>query len=127
MHGTRRRRAAAQRYDELLADVDGVERPAVAPGNEHVWHLYVVRVPERDRVLSDLAGAGIGVGIHYPRPIHLQPAFAELSSGRGTFPVAEAAADSIISLPMHPHLQPGQQERVVAELREALARTRSRV
>jgi dTDP-4-amino-4,6-dideoxygalactose transaminase len=114
------RRAAASRYDEMLADLDQIGRPTTAPGNEHVWHLYVVRTPDRDRVLSELGEAGIGVGIHYPLPIHLQGAFSEFSSGRGTFPIAEAAADSILSLPMYPHLLPEQQERVVSARRSSV-------
>lgn len=83
---------AARRYHELLVDEPGIQRPATMPGNEHVWHLYVVRVACRDQVLARLNAARIGAGIHYPVPLHLQPAFAGLSHGRGDFPVAEAAA-----------------------------------
>jgi dTDP-4-amino-4,6-dideoxygalactose transaminase len=114
------RRAAARRYDALLADVGGVGRPSTLPGNEHVWHLYVVRVPRRDDVLRKLNAAGIGAGIHYPVPIHLQGAFAGLGHQRGDFPVAEAAADEILSLPLYPHITAAQQERVVEALRAAL-------
>ena len=114
------RRAAARRYDALLADVGGVGRPSTLPGNEHVWHLYVVRVPRRDDVLRNLNAAGIGAGIHYPVPIHLQGAFAGLGHQRGDFPVAEAAADEILSLPLYPHITAAQQERVVEALRAAL-------
>lgn len=115
-----RRRRAADRYHELLADLPGVTRPVRLGGNEHVWHLYVVRVPERDRVLSELGEAGIGAGIHYPVPIHLQGAFAHLGLGRGAFPVAERAADEILSLPLHPGITEQEQERVVDALRKAL-------
>jgi dTDP-4-amino-4,6-dideoxygalactose transaminase len=116
------RRAAADRYGELLDGLEQVTLPATLPGNEHVWHLYVVRVPERDRVLERLQAAGVGAGIHYPVPIHLQPGFAELGHRRGDFPVAEAAAAQILSLPLFPGITAGQQERVAAELRRAVAR-----
>jgi dTDP-4-amino-4,6-dideoxygalactose transaminase len=121
------RRAAADRYRELLAAYDDIVVPTTAPGNEHVWHLYVVRVPERDEVMAALQAAGLEVGIHYPIPIHLQQAFAGYAGGRGTFPVAEAAADSILSLPMHPHLRPEQQEHVATLLGEAVTRSRARL
>ena len=115
------RAAAARRYDTLLGGVDGVTRPENAPGNEHVWHLYVVQVSERDRVLSALTREGIGVGVHYPQPIHLQPAFADLGQGPGSFPVAERAARHVLSLPMHPHLTEEHQRRVVDVLLAAVA------
>jgi dTDP-4-amino-4,6-dideoxygalactose transaminase len=115
------RAAAARRYDTLLGGVDGVTRPETAPGNEHVWHLYVVQVSERDRVLSALMREGIGVGVHYPEPIHLQPAFADLGRGPGSFPVAERAAQHVLSLPMHPHLNEQHQQRVVDVLLAAVA------
>jgi dTDP-4-amino-4,6-dideoxygalactose transaminase len=114
------RRSAAARYDQLLGDVPGVRLPATQAGNEHVWHLYVVRVPERDRCVAELAAAGIPAAIHYPTPIHLTGAFAGLDCGPGDFPVAEAAADEILSLPMHPHLTAAQQERVAEALAAAL-------
>ncbi len=114
------RREAAARYGELLGGLSGVTRPGTLAGNEHIWHLYVIRVPDRDRVLEKLQSAGIGAGIHYPVPIHLQGAFAHLGHSRGDFPVAERAADEILSLPLFPEITPEQQERVVAALREAL-------
>jgi len=115
------RRAAAALYGEMLSALDGVELPSAAPGNEHVWHLYVVRVPERDRVLDRLHAAGIGAGVHYPKPVHLQGAFAHLGHRPGDFPVTEAAAASILSLPLYPGITEGQQEQVVDALRAALA------
>jgi dTDP-4-amino-4,6-dideoxygalactose transaminase len=114
------RQDAARRYDEMLADIPDVRRPAVAAGNSHVWHLYVVRVPERDRVLAELNARGVGAGLHYPYPIHLLPAFAHLGLGQGTFPVAEALAGEILSLPMYPGITPEQQEHVATALQEAL-------
>ena len=101
------RRAAAARYDELLAGVPGVVRPRTAPGNEHVWHLYVVRVPRRDLVLRRLLAAGIGAGVHYPLPIHLQGALRALGHGRGDFPCAERAAAEVLSLPIFPQITSG--------------------
>ncbi len=121
------RRAAAARYEEMLAGVDAVETPRTVPGNVHVWHLYVVQVPDRDAVLAALHDAGIGVGIHYPVPVHLQPTFADAAIGRGTFPNAETTADRILSLPMHPHLRPEQQEHVVSVLRGAVDRAGARL
>lgn len=106
------RRAAAGRYAELLADVPEIRLPRIRPGNEDVWHLYVVRVADRDRILADLGRAGIGAAIHYPTPLHLTAAYASLGYRRGQFPVAEAAADRILSLPMYPHLSSDQQAHV---------------
>jgi len=114
------RQVAAARYDSLLAEIPQVRVPVTMSGNVHVWHLYVVRVPERDRVLAALQAAGIGASIHYPTPIHLTGAYRSLGYGPGSFPVAEAAAEEILSLPLYPHITAVQQERVVAELKEAL-------
>jgi dTDP-4-amino-4,6-dideoxygalactose transaminase len=115
------RRAAAARYDELLTEVPDARPPGRLEGNVDVWHLYVVRVPDRDTVLQRLNAAGIGAGIHYPVPVHLQPAFAALGSGPGSFPVAETAAQEILSLPLFPGITEQQQVRVVDELRRAVA------
>ena len=114
------RREAAGWYDELLEHMDEVVPPGVLVGNEHVWHLYVVRVRDRDEVLSKLRAAGIGAGVHYPTPIHLQGAFGYLGHRPGDFPVAEKASKEILSLPIYPGISRGQQERVVDELRKAL-------
>ena len=84
----------------------------------------MVQVEARDRVVAAMQAAEIEVGIHYPVPVHLQPAFQELGHGPGSFPVSEAAAGRILSLPMHPHLTPGDQERVVETLAGALAGAR---
>lgn len=114
------RRHAAARYDELLADLEEVVRPVTLAGNEHVWHLYVIRVPERDQVLRELHDADIGAGIHYPVPVHLQGAFASLGKGPGSYPVAEQAANEILSLPMYAEITSEQQQEVVDALRKAL-------
>ena len=114
------RRAAADRYAELLGDVDQVTLPATLPGNEHVWHLYVVKVDDRDRVLGELNADGIGAGVHYPVPVHLTGAFEYLGNWRGDFPNAEASAARSLSLPLFPGISAAQQERVAASLRRAL-------
>jgi dTDP-4-amino-4,6-dideoxygalactose transaminase len=110
------RRAAAARYDELLSGCDAVVRPRTLEGNEHVWHLYAVRVPQRDRVLKELHAAGIGAGIHYPEPIHMTAAFAGLGYPQGAFPVAERTAPDLLSLPIFPEITAAQQERVASVL-----------
>jgi dTDP-4-amino-4,6-dideoxygalactose transaminase len=114
------RRVAAARYNAMLADVEDVMIPRTLPGNEHVWHLYVVQVPDRDRIIKELHSVGIGAGIHYPVPIHLTPAAADLGYADGSFPVAERAADHLLSLPIFPEITEGQQESVVAALQAAL-------
>lgn len=110
------RRDAAARYEARLASADGIITPQVAPENEAVWHLYVVRVAERDRVLAALHEAGIGAGIHYPTPCHLQGAYASLGHERGSFPVAEELSSEILSLPLFPGISEAQQDRVVEVL-----------
>jgi dTDP-4-amino-4,6-dideoxygalactose transaminase len=119
------RRAAARYYDELLGSIEGITLPKTMPGNEHVWHLYVVRVARRDAVLAHLQAAGIGAGIHYPEPLHLQRAFSGLGMRRGEFPVAEAAAAEILTLPLYPGITPAQQERVAATLIAAVTEDQS--
>lgn len=112
-----RRREAAARYDDLLQGVDQVRPVATLPGNTHVFHLYVVQVPDRDRVLDALLAAGIGAALHYPEPVHQTSAFGTLTA---SCPVAEQAAGRILSLPMFPHLRADQQERVVDVLTSVL-------
>lgn len=120
-----RRRAAAARYDALLAELD-VLRPVTLPGNEHVWHIYVVRIPgdgspgRRDEVLARLNAAGVGAAIHYPVPVHLTGAFAGLGHAAGAFPNAERVATELVSLPIYPQITARQQERVVGALAAAL-------
>ena len=111
-----RRQAAAALYDRLLEGLPQVRRPVTLPGNEHVWHLYVVRVDDRDTVLRKLQADGVGAGIHYPVPVHLTPAMSDLGNGPGSFPVSERAAAEILSLPIYPGITPQQQERVVEAL-----------
>jgi dTDP-4-amino-4,6-dideoxygalactose transaminase len=116
------RREAAARYDRLLdeAALPGVKPPRTLAGNEPVFHLYVLRIPHRDEVLKKLNAEGIGAGIHYPVPCHLQGAFRYLGLGPGAFPVAEKAANEIISLPIYGEITAEQQARVVDALGRAL-------
>lgn len=111
------RRGAARTYDELL-DCPGITRPLCRDLDGHVYHLYVVRVARRNAALQTLAQSGIQAGIHYPVPVHLQPAYAHLGLRRGAYPRTEAAAGEIISLPMFPEITNSQIERVAATLRQ---------
>ncbi|WP_127500640.1 DegT/DnrJ/EryC1/StrS family aminotransferase [Actinoplanes solisilvae] len=111
-----RRRAAAARYDELLAGLD-VVLPETLEGNEHVWHIYCVRVPRRDEVLAKLNAEGVGAAIHYPIPVHRTGAFEHLG---GSFPNAEAVAPQLLSLPIYPQITEEQQVRVADVLARAL-------
>jgi dTDP-4-amino-4,6-dideoxygalactose transaminase len=112
------RRHAAARYDALLAGT-GLVTPKAAPYARHVYHLYVVQTSERAALQRRLDAAKIAHGIHYPTPVHLQPAFADLGYGPGSFPVAEALAPRILSLPMFPELQEAQLQRVATACRSA--------
>lgn len=114
------RRRLASRYDELLSGIPGLKTPRTLPGNEHVWHLYTIRVPGRDRVLEELRAAGVGAAVHYPIPIHLQEAFRNLGYGEGDFPSAEAAARELISLPLFPSMTSAQQDHIAETLRKAV-------
>ena len=99
------RRALVQKYNELLADCD-LETPVEMPWARHVYHVYTVRFKQRDRLHAALSDQGIQTGIHYPVPVHLQPAYADLGYGPGAFPQAEAAAKQVLSLPLYPELSP---------------------
>lgn len=117
----RKRQEAAHRYNELFSAVDGVILPFEPECSRPVHHLYVIRVPDREGLQKHLADAKIGTGIHYPVPLHLQSAYAQLGYRAGDFPVTEAAAGQIVSLPMYPQLQPEQQSRVVRKAIEFVA------
>ena len=117
------RQEAAERYHEFLGELGRVGRPRPLEGNEHAWHLYVVRVPNRDRVLAEMHRDGIGVGVHYPIPMHLQGALASLGHRPGDFPVTESASREMLSLPMYPGITAEQQASVVESLTRALQAT----
>jgi dTDP-4-amino-4,6-dideoxygalactose transaminase len=112
------RRSCARRYDYLLKDIDGIEVPYEAPYSRCVYHLYVVRSDNRDGLQKHLGDNGIGTGLHYPLPLHLQNAYANLGYKRGDFPVSEKLAEEILSLPMYPGLTEEQQEYVVGKIKE---------
>jgi dTDP-4-amino-4,6-dideoxygalactose transaminase len=117
---TEQRRSRARSYDELLGCDNRIERPYVPDWSRPVHHLYVVRVPDRARVIQQLAAAGIGTGIHYPVPIHLSGAYQSLGFAAGAFPIAERVSAEILSLPMFPGLTIDDQRRVVEALFESL-------
>jgi UDP-2-acetamido-2-deoxy-ribo-hexuluronate aminotransferase len=113
------------RYGELIreafaGDEDRVVTPWLAPGNTSVYAQYTVEVDDRDGVEARMKAQGIPTAVHYPMPLHLQPVFAALGQGEGSFPVSERAARRVISLPMHPYLAEEQQRRVVTALRTAV-------
>jgi len=114
------RRAHAKLYSELLADEPRVIRPKTGRHNLHVFHIYGVRVKNRDEVLQRMAARGVNCAIHYPVPIHLQKAYAFLGYKPGSFPVAEQCAHEFLSLPMYPELKPEQIRFVVDTLKESL-------
>jgi dTDP-4-amino-4,6-dideoxygalactose transaminase len=113
------RRRAADAYRELLSDLPVTLPPDDRPGEMQVYHLFVIETPERDRVVEALRAAGIGVGIHYPTPVHLQPAWRHLGYAPGDFPVAERLATTCMSLPCFPGITPEEQVRVATALRDA--------
>jgi dTDP-4-amino-4,6-dideoxygalactose transaminase len=117
------RRSHAARYDEALKGVRGVVTPGLADSVQHVYHLYALRVKNRDEVVRRLADQGIGYGIHYPVPIHLQEAYRSLGYDRGSFPTAEQCANEFVSLPMFPELTSQQLDLVTGGVKEALARS----
>jgi dTDP-4-amino-4,6-dideoxygalactose transaminase len=110
------RRDRAAEYNRLLATNSMITRPYEPTWSRGVYHLYVVRTPDRDGMIDHLRHAGIGTGIHYPVPLHMQKAYASLAYAPGDFPVAAAAAAQIVSLPMFPQLTAEQQGRVSTEV-----------
>ena len=115
------RRNLAHRYNGLFADAkDSVVVPIEALWTEGVYHLYVVRVSDREALMAALAEAGVGTGIHYPIPLHLQKAYEHLGYKKGAFPVTERVASEIVSLPMFPQLTHSQQDLVANKVREHL-------
>jgi dTDP-4-amino-4,6-dideoxygalactose transaminase len=119
------RRRAAARYDQLLAGLPGVTLPVAADYASHIYHVYAIRVQQRDALLQRLGERGIGCGIHYPVPVHLQAAYANLGYKRGDFPVSETCADTFLSLPMFPELTDQQIETVARELKAILSGAQS--
>jgi dTDP-4-amino-4,6-dideoxygalactose transaminase len=108
---TEARRTAAEHYDRLLAD-SGVPTPKAMPHNRHVYHIYAIRTAHRQAWQDSLLAQGVQSGIHYPTPVHLLPAFADLGYCAGQFPHSELAASEVLSLPMFPELSSAQREQV---------------
>lgn len=118
-----KRREAASRYWELMGDAsEAIVMPYQPEWAKAVYHLFVVRVPERDDAIDFLSQAGIGTGIHYPIPLHVQKAYSRLGYKAGDFPEAESAAAEILSLPLFPGITIEQQKLVAGELREVISR-----
>ena len=114
---TEARRTHARGYDSLLADA-GLITPTECPWARHVYHIYAVRTSSRDALQRTLHANGVQSGIHYPVPVHLQPAYADLGYRAGQFPQAERAAAEVLSLPMYPELSRTQREMVGAVMRD---------
>jgi dTDP-4-amino-4,6-dideoxygalactose transaminase len=108
---TEARRTAAAHYDRLFEGT-GVESPKAMPYARHVYHIYAIRTPHRQAWQDGLLAQGIQTGIHYPTPVHLLPAFADLGYSAGQFPHSEKAAEEVLSLPMFPELTAAQCEEV---------------
>jgi dTDP-4-amino-4,6-dideoxygalactose transaminase len=116
----RSRRGHARSYEAGLADLPGVTTPVCAADRTHVYHLYVIRVRMRDMIKDELAGKGISCGVHYPVPVHLQPACAGLGFRSGDFPVSERCGDEFLSLPMFPELTQQQIDCVIQSVKQAI-------
>jgi dTDP-4-amino-4,6-dideoxygalactose transaminase len=111
------RRTRAARYTEALFGLAAVCPPRTLPGNEHIFHQYTLRVERRNELVTHLKSVGIGCAVYYPLALHLQPCFAHLGYRRGSLPAAEAAMDSVVSLPIYPELTDTQQDAVVQAIR----------
>jgi dTDP-4-amino-4,6-dideoxygalactose transaminase len=114
----RARHSHAALYTKLLEPVKPVRAPRIPAGYEHVFHQYTIRVPRRDELQKFLGERKIGNAVYYPVPLHLQPIYAKLGHGKGTFPQAESAAEEVLSLPMFPELREEQVQRVAQAISE---------
>ena len=115
--GNEQRRRLAGIYDEHLAGLPGVTRPVEAPWGHHVYHLYVIRAEGRDALQRHLRAQQIGAQIHYPEPVHLQQAYADMGYAKGSLPQTERACQEILTLPMYPELPPEDVVRVARAIR----------
>jgi dTDP-4-amino-4,6-dideoxygalactose transaminase len=115
---TEARRGHARHYSALLSGSSRVHAPIEAAGRRHVYHVYAVRSSDRNALRRRLQAEGVQTGLHYPIPVHLQPAFAELGHRAGDFPQSEAAAQEVLSLPLFPELTSMQVERVAAAIEQ---------
>ena len=121
---TEKRRAVAEKYQALLSGHSDITLPTEAEFARSVFHLYVVHVPNRDRVAQLMEQAEVSVGMHYPIPVHAQPAYASLGYAAGDFPVAEESARTLLSLPMYAELTDAQIEYVAEQLVRAVESAR---
>lgn len=121
-HWTEQRRAHAAHYHRLLGGLNSIRLPIEAPGRRHVYHVYAISSRDRAQMRDALAAEGIQTGLHYPVPVHLQRGYADLGYRRGDFPVAERAADEVLSLPIYPELSTAQIEAVAAAVANAVNR-----
>ena len=115
-----RRRSHAAQYDVGLRECDGVITPVQASYARHVYHIYAIRVSDRDETIKCLADQGIATGVHYPVPVHLQEAYQALGYAPGAFPIAERCAAEFLSLPMYPELTHSQVEQVIQGVKETV-------
>ena len=113
-----KRRQHARYYDKLLSSVEKVTTPKVLDGVKSVYHVYAIRVKDRDLLRKKLKEENIDTGVHYPVPLHLQPALAYLGLGKGSFPMAEEAASTVLSLPLYPEMTNEQIETVVDAVKQ---------
>ncbi len=118
-NAARRHNAAA--YTAAFRDVEGIETPVTAAGNEHVFHQYTVRAARRDALRAHLSARQIGAAVYYPVPLHAQPCFAQLGYEAGQFPESERACAEVLSLPIYPELAERQRDAVIAAVREFYA------
>ena len=122
---TEGRRSAATRYNNLLGKNESIILPQESSGKKHVYHVYSIRVTNRDKVLSALSERGIGCGIHYPIPLHLQKAYELLGYKEGSFPISERCSSEFLSLPMFPELTSAQTSAVAESLSQVLKGSKS--
>jgi dTDP-4-amino-4,6-dideoxygalactose transaminase len=118
---TDERRERAELYSKLLAGVPGLVTPKEGDGARSAWHLYTIRTPKRDGLVQELTKNGISSAVHYPRPIHLQPAMAAAGGKVGDLPVSEALSKEVVCLPLYPELPLEDVERIAGVVRTCLA------
>jgi len=123
---TEARRRNAERYGRLFEEMgltEHIQLPAIQEGSRHIFHQYVIRVPQRDRLREFLHAKGVGTEIYYPIPLHLQKCFRYLGYKGGDLPESEKAAKETLALPIYPELSQEQQEYVVEQIRNFHERT----
>ncbi len=113
-----KRREIAASYDYYLKDAENISLPEEKSYARHVYHVYAIRTPFRDELMSELSQKGISCGIHYPVPVHLTGAYRGLGYGKGSFPIGEQAAEHLLSLPMYPELGTEMVEHICLQIKE---------